>query len=367
MQAIAVFPARKEVRLVDHPEPEIRAPGEVKIRMLEVGVCGTDREIAEFAYGTAPPGCEYFVLGHESLGEVVETAPDVRQLHRGDLVVGAVRLPCPHAECAPCRAGRQDFCETGDYREHGIKDLHGFMTEYVVERHENLYALPRELRDVGVLVEPLTIAEKALIEARAIAGRLPFDRGRRTAAVIGAGPVGLLGAMALVEAGYHTFIYSRAPAPNPKSAIAEAIGAEWVSTQVISVDKFMARVGRLDLVYEAAGAPQVAFDVLARLSPNALYIFTGVPRPGEPVALDAARLANNLVMTNQAVMGTVNAGPDAFTAAVADLGAFVRRWPSAVRSLITARWTPAEFRLAIFGGAAGIKNVIEISGRGEPS
>lgn len=364
MQAVAVFPGRREVRMVDHPEPRIQAPGEVKVRMLEVGVCGTDREICEFEYGTSPPGCDYFVLGHESLGEVVETAPDVTDLAAGSLVVGTVRLPCPHASCSPCRAARQDFCETGDYGEHGIKDLHGFMTELVVERRENLHPLPPALRDVGVLVEPLTIAEKALIEARAIASRLPFERGRRTAAVIGAGPVGLLGAMALVEAGYRTLVYSRSPEPNPKAAIAQAVGAEYVSSELVPVEKFAARAGRIDLVYEAAGAPQVAFDLLPRMAPNALFVFTGVPARGEPVSLDAGRLAYNLVLNNQAVMGTVNAGPDAFAAAIAGLTCFMARWPTAVRSLITARWKPAEFRLAIDGPSGGIKNIIEIGRAG---
>lgn len=358
MKAVAVFPGRREVRLVDHPEPRIDGAGQVKVRMLEVGVCGTDKEICEFEYGSSPPGCDYFVLGHESLGEVVEVAPDVTDLHEGDFVVGVVRLPCHHESCAPCRGARQDFCETGDYAEHGIKDLHGFMTELVVERRENLHRLPAELRDAGVLVEPLTIAEKALTEARAIEARLPFKRGRRTAVVVGAGPVGLLGAMALVEAGYRTLVYSRSRPPNAKAAIVEAIGAEYISCAEVPVEEFVAHAGRIDVVYEAAGAPQTVFDLLLRLGPNALFIFTGVPSRGACLSLDARSLVYQLVLNNQAVMGTVNAGPDAFAAAIRDLGAFTCRWPGAVRSLITGRWTVEEFRLAIEGG--GIKNVIEM-------
>ena len=365
MKAVAVFPGTREVRLVDHPEPRIEGAGQVKVRMLEVGVCGTDKEICEFEYGTAPPGSDYFVLGHESLGEVVETAPDVTGLRAGDLVVGAVRLPCPHASCAPCRGARQDFCETGDYAEHGIKDLHGFMTEFVVERRENVYRLPPQLRDAGVLVEPLTIAEKALIEARAMQERLPFERGRRTAVVAGAGPVGLLGAMALVEAGYRTLVYSRSQPPNVKTGIVEAIGAEYVSCAAMPVEEFAAHAGPIDLIYEAAGAPQTVFDLLLHLGPNGLFVFTGVPGRGARVSLDARRLVYQLVMNNQAVMGTVNAGPDAFAAAIRDLGTFMRRWPLAVRSLITARWTIEEFRLAVEGEAGGIKNVIEISSSGK--
>ncbi len=358
MKAVAVFPGRREVRLVDHPEPRIAGQDDVKLRMLEVGVCGTDKEICEFEYGAPPPGSEYFVLGHESLAEVVETGPEVTDLHAGDLVVGAVRLPCRHAGCAPCRGARQDFCETGDYAEHGIKNLHGFMTEFVVERRAYLHRLPAGLRDAGVLVEPLTIAEKALIEARAVEARLPFQRGRRTAAVVGAGPVGLLGAMALVEAGYRTLVYSRSRPPNPKAAIAQAIGAEYISTAAVPVQEFVARAGRIDLVYEAAGAPQTAFDLLVHLGPNALFIFTGVPGSGTRLSVDLRRLVFQLVLNNQAVMGTVNAGPDAFSAAIRDLESFMCRWPAAVRSLITGRWKLEEFRQAIHAG--GVKNVIEL-------
>ena len=127
----------------------------------------------------------------------------------GDLVVSTVRLPCSDANCAPCRAGHYDFCVTGNYREHGIKDLDGFMTEFVVEDRHNLHPVARELRDVAVLVEPLTIAEKALIEVREIQRRLPWGGGPHRAVVLGSGPVGLLGAMVLVNAGFETYVYSR--------------------------------------------------------------------------------------------------------------------------------------------------------------
>ena len=156
--------------------------------MLEVGVCGTDKEICAFAYGSPPPGSDHFVLGHESLGEVVETGPGVADLRAGDLVVSTVRLPCSDADCAPCRAGHYDFCMTGHYREHGIKGLDGFMTELVVEDRHNLHPVARDLRDVAVLVEPLTIAEKALIEVREIQQRLPWGGGPHRAVVLGAGP-----------------------------------------------------------------------------------------------------------------------------------------------------------------------------------
>src|SRR5215467_13274865 len=124
MKAIAVFPARREVRLIEQEKPVITQPDQVKLRMLEIGICGTDKEICSFAYGTPPAGSDYLVIGHEALGEVTEVGAAVTNLAPDDLVVPTVRRPCPHARCRSCRSGHQDFCETDDYTERGIKGIH---------------------------------------------------------------------------------------------------------------------------------------------------------------------------------------------------------------------------------------------------
>jgi glucose 1-dehydrogenase len=129
MRAVAVFPKAREVQLIDVEEPQIAQPTEVKLRMLEVGICGTDKEICAFQYGTPPDGSDYLILGHESLGEVVEVEPEVHDIMVGNLVVTMVRRACPHAQCRACRAGRPDFCITGDFTERGIKGRHGFLAE----------------------------------------------------------------------------------------------------------------------------------------------------------------------------------------------------------------------------------------------
>jgi threonine dehydrogenase-like Zn-dependent dehydrogenase len=293
------------------------------------------------------------------LGEVVETGAEVRSLRRGDLVVGSVRLPCADGGCLPCRAGRQDFCETGRYAERGIKELHGFLTEFVVEEERYLHRLPEELRQVGVLTEPLTIAEKSYIEFRAIETRKPW-RGHRTALVVGAGPVGLLGAMLLREKGYDTWVYSCERAPGPEMRIVEAIGARYVSTADEPADRLAARMGPIDVVYEAAGAPQTSWDVLSHMGPNTVYVLTGVPRRGEQISLDPHKLSLEMVMHNQVILGTVNAGPDAFAGAIRDLGTFLARWPEATRGLITGRFPMERFWEPVTGAAGGIKSVIEI-------
>ena len=128
MRAVAVFPAERQVRVIDHPEPKIESATQAKIRMLNVGICGTDKEIVSFQYGTPPDGSDYLVIGHESLGEVIEIGSGVTRVKKGDLVVATVRRPCSHPDCITCRQGRQDFCYTGDFTERGIKQRHGYMT-----------------------------------------------------------------------------------------------------------------------------------------------------------------------------------------------------------------------------------------------
>ena len=133
MKSLAVFPSSREVRLIDTPEPVIAGPTEVELRILEAGVCGTDREITSFQYGTPPADSPHLVIGHEALGEVVGVGSGVTGLVPGDLAVLMVRRPCPHDGCTPCRRGRPDFCITGDFTERGIEGAHGYMTEFVVD------------------------------------------------------------------------------------------------------------------------------------------------------------------------------------------------------------------------------------------
>lgn len=369
MRAIAVVPSSTELRLLDVPEPKLEAPTDVRLRMLEVGVCGTDREICAFQYGTPPPGADHLVLGHESLARVESVGAGVSRVAPGDLVVPMVRRPCPHDHCGACRRGRQDFCFTGDFRERGIKEAHGFMTELVVEDEAYLVPVPAALRDVAVLVEPLTIAEKALIQLWQVQERLPWEcphkpgknHGHcRRALVLGAGPVGLLGALALASADFETIVYAREPKPSAKADWVASIGATYVSSEEVAPADLAAKVGSIDVVYEAAGASQVAFETMQALGANSVFVFTGVPGRKAPAAIDTDLLMRNLVLKNQIVYGTVNAGRDAFEAAVRDLGHFAARWPDAVRALITARHPIDAHRELLLGRPSGIKNVLAI-------
>ncbi len=369
MRAVAVFPANQKIEVVDHPEPELASATDVLLEILDVGVCGTDREIARFDYGTPPTGSDYLVIGHESLGRVVEVGKGVTRVEPGDLVVTMVRRPCGHPECRSCAAGRQDFCFTGDFTERGINGRHGFMTERVVDDQRFMHVLPPELREVGVLVEPLTIAEKALIQVWDVQERLPWtmagqpegdERGQR-AVVLGAGPVGLLGALALVIRGFDTWVYSLEPEGSEKAQWVESVGARYVSSQSTSLATLKERVGNIDLFYEATGAVSVSFDALSILGTNGVFVFTGVPGRKGPINLEADDLMRNMVLQNQLVFGTVNAGPDAFEASVADLTRFYQRWPKQVAALITGRFAPEEAKELLVGPSSGIKRVVSFA------
>ena len=330
------------------------------MRVLDVGVCGTDRDIVSFEYGTPPEGSEYLIIGHESLSEVVETGLQVSRVKPGDLVIMTVRRPCPHASCVACREGRQDFCYTGDFTERGIKQVHGYMTELVVEEERYLNPVPRELRDVAVLVEPLTIAEKSLEQLWTVQRRVPWDH-RRRAVVLGAGPVGILGAMALKVEGFDVSVYSRSADHQEKNAIVSAIGGQYIAAETHSSEEMAKIAGPIDVVYEATGASSAAFDVLKHLGPNAVFIFTGVPGRKGPIPVDTDDIMRNMVLNNQLVLGSVNAPPRAFQSAIRHLGIFAQRWPETLRSVITGRF-PLERALdALKSQPGGVKNVVAVA------
>jgi len=368
MKAVAVLPGSHEVKVIEQEAPRISEPDQVALRMLDIGICGTDKEICSFEYGTPPPGEDHLVIGHESVAEVVGVGTAVERFRLGDLVVPSVRRPCPHPGCLACRSEHQDFCYTGDFTERGIKEAHGYMTEYVVDHERYMNVVPPGLREIAVLAEPLTIAEKALSQIFWIMQRRPpwldpqtpiQERGRGLSAlVLGVGPVGLLGAMTLATAGFTTYVYSREVPPNPRIDLVSAIGATYVSSQTVTFPHLAAQMGNIDLIYEAVGHSHFALQALQVLGTNGVFVLTGVPGLQAFIEADPAHLMRNMVLKNQVLLGTVNAGPEAFAAALRDLDAFRRRWPAVVRTLIAGRYPPEQAADLILGRPTGIKTVI---------
>ncbi len=361
MKAVAVFPADRRLSIIDHPEPGVTSPSEVKLRMLDVGICGTDKEIVAFEYGTPPDGFAYLIIGHESLGEVVEVGAGVTRFKVGDLAVPTVRRPCVEQSCIACRADRQDFCYSGEFTERGITQRHGYMTELVVEQEQYINPVPAGLRDVAVLVEPLTIAEKGITQLKQIQQRLPWREKGSRAVVLGGGPVGLLGAMKLVLEGFDTTVYSRTPAASDLEDLVTGFGAKFAHAETTSIAGLAKQVGGIDVVYEAVGASSLAFEVMPYLGTNGVFIFTGVPGRKGPVSIDTDTIMRDAVLKNQLIFGTVNASTESFADAIADMGSFLERWPSALRSLITRRWPLEQAAEPLAGKSGGIKNVISVA------
>ena len=184
---------------------------------------------------------------------------------------------------------------------------------------------------------------------------------RHKAVVLGAGPVGLLGALALISNGFQTSVYSREPVGSEKSSLVASMGATYVSAADHTIQQLAEKVGNVDLVYEAVGASQIAFEMIKFLGTNGVFVFTGVPGRKMPIEVDTDLMMRNLVLKNQVIFGTVNAGREAFRAAIRDLGLFMKRTPDVVRGLITGRFPIEAHRDLLLGRAGGIKNVISLA------
>jgi threonine dehydrogenase-like Zn-dependent dehydrogenase len=325
------------------PEPHPR-PGEVLLRTLEVGVCGTDREISEGLFGVAPPGSERLVLGHELLG-VVER--DGEGFAQGDLVAATVRRSCGH--CDACAEGSPDACFTGDYAERGITRLHGFASELVAESAEHLVAVPRSLGKLGVLAEPSSIVARAIRHGRAVAGRQPWRAAR--ALVIGPGAIGMLATYFLRLEGFEVWTAGRSPATTPKAQLVEACGATYVSTRETPLATLAGEEHGFDLVVEAAGDAQVMLDSLTLLRRDGVAVLLGVDGRPREIGIDGPVLGVDAILQNRALLGSVNAHARDWVAAVEYLDRARQRWPDALEAFVGLRVPVDRFAEAFaFGG-----------------
>jgi threonine dehydrogenase-like Zn-dependent dehydrogenase len=300
MRAVALDFERRALMEREVPVPEIARDDHVLFRVEEVGVCGTDRELALFRLGYPPDGESILVLGHEAAGRVIEVGAGVTSLRPGDCVVPMIRRECS-PPCPCCARRRSDLCVSGNYRERGIFGLHGYFCETAVDSERDLIAVPERLAEFAVLAEPLSVVEKAIHTAIKFREEPPT-----TAGVLGAGPVGLLAAMALRARGFGVWLYSLESADHPRARLVEQIGARYVR----SLD-FQA-----DIVVEATGAAQAAFAAIRCLTPLGVCALLGADTGEGHVSF------RDLVVGNRIVFGSVNASPEAFALAIEDLGRF---------------------------------------------
>jgi glucose 1-dehydrogenase len=359
MRAVAVFRRRSEIAIVEVPPPILKGDRDVLVRVREVGICGTDREIAAFHYGTPPAGHDGLILGHEAVGEVLEVGTSISGFRSGDLVVMTVRRPCNEESCLACRADREDFCFTDHFRERGIKGADGFMTNLIVEDEHCLVPVPDSLAEVAVLVEPLTIAAKASLELDAVRQRFPWQRPNPRGLVLGAGPIGILAAMMLVSRGATTVLFSRELSSSPRAELVRSFGAEYVSAQETSLTEAFP-AAPFNVIIEAVGNARVAFESLRVLAPNGIAVLSGIPAGQHQIDIDLDPIMRDIVLKNQMVFGTVNASRIAFEEAVRELEQFMKRFPETVRSLITER-VGLERAPELLVTPGGIKQVVAVA------
>jgi glucose 1-dehydrogenase len=347
MHALTVRPGEAgSARLDDVAEP-LTSDGAVLVQTLAVGVCGTDREILAGTYGVAPPGRDRIVLGHESLGQVVQ-APEHSGLQAGDFVVGIVRRPDP-VPCPQCAVGEWDMCSNGRYRERGIKALDGFARERFRADPEALVKVDRRLGLSGVLLEPASVVAKAWEQIDRIGARAAWAPQR--ALVLGAGPVGLLAALLGVQRGLDVHVFDRVTT-GAKPVFVEALGATYHTG---SVDR--ACIGA-DVLLECTGAPQLVFDAMRCVAPNGIACLTGVSSGRRVLSVDVAALNNEVVLENNVVFGTVNANRRHYAQAAAALAQADRTW---LDRLMTSR-VPLEHWRAAFDRTPGdVKTVVQFA------
>jgi threonine dehydrogenase-like Zn-dependent dehydrogenase len=337
MKALVAEPGvAHSTRVEDIDEPK----GEgVLLRMLEVGVCGTDREISEGEFGVAPDGGKQLVIGHESLAEV---ARDGHGFSKGDLVCATVRRSCGH--CVACGEGAPDSCLTGDYSERGITRLDGFARELVLEQPEHLIRIPRSLGRLAVLAEPTSICTRGIRHALTIGARQPWEPKR--ALVTGAGAVGLLSTMLLRLEGFDVWTASL----EPSSAIADALGAHYVSTKTTD----LADLGPFDIVVEGAGNAQLMLDAVGLLGRSGVACLLGIDGREGKAHIENKVIGVDMVLENRVLFGSVNARPDDWVTGVDALDRAHRQFPGALEELIGLRVPLDRFEeaFAYHGGKA---------------
>lgn len=335
MKAIAVIPGRPgSVHLAELDKPSVSdVPGGrgVLVKVLRVGVDGTDKEINAAEYGAAPEGYGFLVIGHEGLGRVEAVGPNVTFLRPGDFVVATVRRP---GKSLYDTIGLQDMTTDSEYFERGINLRHGYLTEYYVEDEEFVVKVPKGLGDVGVLLEPMTVAQKGIAQAYEIQRRLKVWRPRR-AAVMGTGTLGLLASLVLRLRGLEVVAFGRTPKPYLNADLAEAIGARYVNTAERSITDTVRESGPFDVIFEGTGSSAVVFESMQVLGKNGALVLTSITGGNRMLEVPADRINLDFVLGNKVMVGSVNASRENFETGVRDMAQAEAEYPGWLSRLLT--------------------------------
>jgi threonine dehydrogenase-like Zn-dependent dehydrogenase len=335
MRAIAVMPGiPNSIHLRDVPMPrsgDVEDGRGVLVRVLRVGVDGTDKEINAAEYGMSPPGDDYLILGHESFGIVEAVGPNVTELRAGDYVAASVRRP---GTSVYDRIGMQDMTTDDVYFERGINLRHGYLAEYYADNADYLIKVPTGLREVGVLMEPTSVAEKAIAQAYEIQRRLRVWQPRR-ALVVGAGTLGLLATMILRLRGLDVVTMGRTMRPYVNADLLGDIGATYRSTAEMSIAETVSANGPFDIIIEGTGFSPLVFEAMNVLGKNGVLVMVSVTGGERTAEVPADRINQGFVLGNKVAVGSVNASRADFERGVQDLAQAELTYPGWLGRLLT--------------------------------
>jgi len=342
MKAITIIPKTpNSMKILEVKKPSMKND-EVLVKIIRVGIDGTDKEIIRGDYGEAPKGSKYLIFGHESIGRIEKVGSKVTHFKIGDLVVASVRRP---DDCINCKSGETDMCIEGNYKERGIKGMHGFLAEYYVEKPQFLTLIPKRLEKIGVLLEPLSVVEKGIRIGYEVQKRLIWNP--KNALVTGSGTLGLLACLVLKSRGLNVIMYDRSD-NKIKKGIYEKLKIKRFSSNNTNLHDVPKLVGKqIDLIFEATGNSSIAFHSMNILGTNGVLILTSLGGNKDKIEICTTCLNNGLVLGNKSIVGSVNANMIDFKKGVSDISFFNNKWPDLLDSLITSKMNYTNIEKAL--------------------
>jgi len=335
IRAVAVIPGKPNtIHLREVPKPAVSdVPNGrgVLVKILRVGVDGTDKEIGAAEYGAAPAGDDFLIVGHESFGRVEEVGPNVSEFRPGDYVSLTVRRPGGSIYDS---IGAYDMTTDDTYFERGINLRHGFLTEYIVDEPEYIIRVPENMKEVGVLMEPMSVAQKAIEQAYRIQQRLRVWRPKR-AAVLGASTLGLLSTLVLRLRGLDVSTFGNTMPPFLNSQLIEELGARYISTKEMSLTDASTKYGPFDLILEGTGYSPLVFEAMNVLAKNGVLAMVSVTGGSRQIEVPADKINLGFVLGNKVAFGSVNANREYFESGVKDLSTAELQYPGWLRKLLT--------------------------------
>lgn len=363
MKALALTPGTTDLKLIDRDVPQISTPTQIIMKIIEVGICGTDREEAAGGRADAPTGKTELIIGHEMFGQVTQIGANVKSAKVGDYGVFMVRRPC--GKCSACAARRSDMCLTGEYTERGIKMADGFQQEFVIDDEAYFVKVPQNIKHLGVLTEPTSVGAKAIDEAvRIQAARVPGSEIKnylqnKKALVVGLGPIGLLGVLILRLKGATVYGMDIQDETTIRPTVLKSLGGTYIDGRTVKSTDIDDKFGEFDFIFEATGVAQLEFDLIDALGINGVYVLTGIPAGNRPITMDAGGLMQQIVLKNQVLVGSVNASYQHYEESVTYLVNGFKNYPDVMDKIITDRHDYTAFADALANHTSNeIKSVL---------